>query len=365
MLRHLALVALLGCGQAQAPTEPSTARAEVTGAIDAFVSAGRTPAAYRELSTGLIALRDRAPAVSDEVERRLVALALVPTIQIADTSPNAQVERLALTVWPTLLAPAGTPIDSDVWPRATEDGWTYLERLCREDQVVGCAAVVPEFRAHVVAATVADRAYSRMKYAIAACDECADDQGWHEVRRGWEGVARSAAATLAGVDHRGRVEAWPIAGVGAQREDRAPAFEIEIGAAGELLFDGYSYDSTFRRPILRDAKQRGTVAFYMQPAAPLRQLAELLRDAHAAGFPTITLLAREPSYPFARRAYTLATSRASFTGMDRPIQLFLRTVDTDAATEMAVRACRERARAGLADHSPSRPDFRTGSRASC
>lgn len=365
MLRHLALVALLGCGQAQAPTEPSTARAELTGAVDAFVAAGRTPSAYHELSTELIVLRERTPALSDEVERRLVALSLVPTIQNADTSPNAQVERLALTVWPTLLAPPGTPIDSDVWPRATEDGWTYLERLCREDHVVGCATVVPEFRAHVVAAAVADRAYSRMKHAMAACTDCGDDEGWREIRRGWEGVARTAAATLAEVDHRGRVEMWPIAGAGALREERSPAVEIEIGVTGELLFDGYSYDSTFRRSILRDARQRGSVAFYMQPAAPLHQLAALLRDAHAAGFPTITLLAREPIYPFARHEYTLSTSRVSFSSMDRPIQLFLRTVDTRAATEMAVRACRERARAGLADRGTSTPDSRTGSRASC
>ncbi len=358
MLRHVALVALLGCGHAPAPADDTDTLATVaiSDSIDAFVGAGRTPMAYRQLSTELVALRERAPAVSDEVERRLVGLAWFPVAQLADTSLDVQVETLALTVWPTLLAPAGGP-------RATEDGWAYLERLCREEQIQGCATVVPEFRAQVVAATVADRAFARVKHAIAACDECADDQAWREVRRGWEGVSRTATGRLADVDHRGRVEMWPIAGAGAQREERAPALEIEIGAAGELLFDGLSYDRTFRRPILRDARMRGTVAFYMQPTAPLRQLAELLRDAHAAGFSTITLLARAPTFPWDRRGYTVSTSQTAFSGMARPIQAFLRTVDTDTATELAVRACRERARAGLADLAASTHRSRTGSRA--
>ena len=360
MLRHVALVALLGCGHAPAPADETNTLATlaVIDSIDAFVAAGRTPSAYRQLSTELVALGERVPAVSEEVERRLVGLAVFPVVQLADTSLDVQVQTLALTVWPTLLAPAAGP-------RGTEDGWAYLERLCREEQVLGCATVVPEYRAQVVAATVADRAFARVKHAIAACDVCADDQGWREVRRGWEGVARSAAARLAAVDHRGRVEMWPIAGAGAQREERAPALEVEIGAAGELLFEGYSYDSTFRRAILRDARVRGTIAFYMQPAAPLRQLAELLRDAHAAGFATITLLAREPTFPWDRRGYTLSTSQTTFPAMERPIQAFLRTVDTDAGTgtELAVRVCRERARAGLVVLEASTHHSRTGSRA--
>lgn len=347
MLRHVALVALvalLGCGQAAAPADLAVRDATpvITHAVDAFVAAARTPAAYRALSTELVALRERDPAASDEVERRLVSLALFPIMQHADTSPDAQVQALALTVWPAFLSPADGP-------RAAEDGGTYLERLCRDDQALGCATVVPEYRAQIVWATVADRAFARAKHAIAACDDCAHDPAWQEVRRGWEGVARTAVASI---DHRSRVEAWPIAGDGSHVEPRAPAVEIEVGATGELSFDGYSYDSAFRQPMLRDVKHRGTVAFYMAPDAPLRQLAELLRDAHAAGFSTVTLLARASAYPWARRAYTLSTSQATLPGLERPIQAFLTTVDAKAATVMAVRTCVV-------------PDARSGSPASC
>src|SRR5262249_59054297 len=76
------------------------------GAVDAFVKAERTPEAYTELSRAVIALRsgmDR--AVAEEAELKLVVLALGP-IQAVKASPMAdQVESLALTVWPTLLAP--------------------------------------------------------------------------------------------------------------------------------------------------------------------------------------------------------------------------------------------------------------------
>ncbi len=365
MRRHLALalaLALSGCGQAPAPGDkPSatTRAAELqrTSAIDAFVHAGRTPLAYRDLS---IALREHAPDSPEETERRLVSLALFPVSQISDTSPDAQVQSLALTVWPTLLAPPDVPIDADVWPRTDEDEWAYLERMCREDRELRCATVVPEFRAQVVAAAVADRALSRVKRAIASCVDCRDE-GWRKVRRGWEGVARTAAAGLAEVDHRSRVAMWPLAGAAASHEDLAPDVEIEIGPASELAFDGYRFDSSFRLPILRDARRKGSVAFHMQPEAPVRQLAELLRDARVAGFATISLIAREPTYPWGRRAYALSTSDA-VVRTALPLQAFLRELD---AGTTAMAACRALARAGSADHAASMPGSRTGSPASC
>jgi hypothetical protein len=296
-------------------------------AVDDFVAAGRTPAAYRELAVEAHAVVELDPRIAADVERRLVALALFPVNQVANDAVNAQAESLALTVWPTLLA--SPP------PRSGESASAYLERLCHEQEVLACRTIVPEFRAHVVAARAAEHALARMKQAITDCAQCSDD-GWREIRRGWESAVRSADAALVEVQHRSQLQTWPTAGAGAVLDNRAPDVEIEI-AENEIVFDGYRYDNSFRVPVLRDLRTRGTVVFYVHPDAPLRRLTSLLRDARDAGLSTITLIARESAPPWGRKSYALSTSADVRVDVDAPVHAFLRRVDASSQQVASLR----------------------------
>ena len=327
MLRYVALVALLGCGSSAPPERVDTRAAAERGlslAVDEFVAAGRTPVAYRALAASAQAAVELDERIASDVERRLMSLALFPFEQVATDSAAVQAERLALTVWPTLIA--GAPV-----PLAGEDASAYLERLCREREELACSTVVPEYRAHVVSARAAERALARTTKAIATCVECNDD-GWRDIRRGWENVVRSTTAALAEVEHRIDLQTWPTAGAGALHEAHAPNVEIEV-AENELVFDSLRYVNSFRVPLLRDVRARGVIVFYVHPAAPVRRLTSLLRDARSAGFKAITLVARESAPPWSRRAYAISTSADIPVAADASVDAFLRRLD--AAQQIA------------------------------
>src|SRR4051812_44915725 len=112
----VSVAALAACGQERVGVtkgDPNSDYNEhaLQAAIDEFVANGRTAPAFADLAKQTLALRpgmDR--TVGDEAELKLIVLALQP-IQAAQSKPMAeQVETLALTVWPTLLAP---PIAAD------------------------------------------------------------------------------------------------------------------------------------------------------------------------------------------------------------------------------------------------------------
>src|SRR5262245_35216092 len=76
-------------------------------AVDKFVANGRTPEDYAEMSQTAFQLRsgmDR--SVAQETELKLMVLALAPVQSVRAKPMSEQVDALALTVWPTLLAPA-------------------------------------------------------------------------------------------------------------------------------------------------------------------------------------------------------------------------------------------------------------------
>src|SRR5690606_39314997 len=117
------------------------------------VEDGRTPEAYLELATKVLALRPGMDkTVAQEAERKLVVLALHPVQAVQAKSRAEQVEALALTVWPTLIS---DPIVADavllkrdpkpmLLPRPGEDASAYLQRLCGGPLAGECKQVVPE-----------------------------------------------------------------------------------------------------------------------------------------------------------------------------------------------------------------------------
>src|SRR5262249_37384089 len=146
---------------------------------DAFIAAKRTPEAYAKLAQTVAALRPGMDAaVAQEAERRMIVLPLDPVSSVKDLDMGAQVQALALTVWPTLLAPkieadqlmqVRDPKASDIPPKPGEDPQAYLLRLCIGPLVSDCKRVVPELQGDVVNALAMRRATERVRNAIADC----------------------------------------------------------------------------------------------------------------------------------------------------------------------------------------------------
>lgn len=175
-------------------------RSDLRAAVDAFVIAGRTPAAYAVLARrvrGLGTSMDR--DVGNEAERRLIVLAIEPVRSVGDRAIAEQTEALALTVWPTLLGP---PIDqprlegrSDanlLLPQPGESASAYVDRVCLGPFAGECEYDLPAQRGATIAATAARLALERARNAVDACSTCRSDPGWHELVREWEALERVA-----------------------------------------------------------------------------------------------------------------------------------------------------------------------------
>lgn len=310
-------------------------------AVDAFVKAERTPEAYADLTRAVIALRsgmDR--AVAEEAELKLVVLALAP-IQAVSASPMPeQVEALALTVWPTLLAP---PIEADaiaarrdvsaseLFPKKGEHAEDYLRRLCGGPLAGECKQIVPEYQGHVIAALAARHGVERARNAVAGCVMCSAEPGWHEAVRSWEELDRMANTWIHEIQTRGAPGNWPIAGSSSEPHPGLP--EAEVTATGEIVIGGQRYGATTRVDALRELRflhgDDGGIALHLRPELTLAQVRALLSDTRKSGAKRIAVVARAPEYPWDRRVYWIAEG----TGVDtelRPtdsLQLLLHTMD--------------------------------------
>jgi biopolymer transport protein ExbD len=345
----LAVVALAGaaCGQEPIGVRPSQNsdynHAALLGAVDQFVAAGRTPAAYAELSRTVLALRpgmDR--SVASEAELKLLVLALGPTQSVQARPVPAQVEALATTVWPTLLAPAieadglldkRDPRAADWLPEPSEDAGGYLVRLCGGALSAECKRVVPELQGPIVAALATRRATERVRNAVAECVMCSAEPGWHEAVRSWEALDRMLSAARPEVERRAAPDNWPVAGNAAEPDPQLP--EAEIDPIGEVVIGGQHYGAAERIAALRDL--RGTspaIALHLRPEVSLAQVRGVLDDAHKAGATRVAVIARVDHYPWPRRIYWIAGSGAGYRAGLRPtdsLQLALHATDVVAA----------------------------------
>lgn len=203
----LAVLAAAACGPDRIDVSigrTDYGRHDLRMAVEAFVVAGRTPAAYAVLARqvrGLGTSMDR--DVGNEAERRLIVLAIEPIRSVGDRPIAEQTEALALTVWPTLLGP---PIDqhriegsSDaniLLPQPGESASTYVDRVCRGPFAGECEYDQPAQRGAAIAATAARNALERARNAVDACSTCRSDPGWHELVREWEALERVARQRL-------------------------------------------------------------------------------------------------------------------------------------------------------------------------
>jgi biopolymer transport protein ExbD len=342
VLASLAVVAVVACGQDKIEVRQD-ARADynhagLLTAVDAFVAAGRTPAAYAELSATASKLRpgmDR--TVASETELKLLVLALAPVESVHGKPIDPQIDALALTVWPTLLAPVFA-IESAVakrddraavsLPLSNEPARAYLQRLCGGPLAASCKDVVPERQGAIVTALAMRRATERVRSAIADCATCTADPTWHEAIRSWEALDRSSNATIVEIHQQADPDNWPVAGSAAELDPKLP--EAEITQGGELVIDDQHYAPARRVAALRELRGEGTaIALHVRPEVPLAQVRALLSDVHKAGATRVAVVARQPQYPWDRRVYWLADGAGTGTGL-RPtdsLQLLLHAVD--------------------------------------
>ena len=344
----VALAALSGaCKQESINVQPSDSKADyghsaLVAAIGTFVAAGRTPEAYRTLAQTVTRLRPGMDAaVAREAERKLVVMALDPVLALKDQPLPAQVQALALTVWPTLLAP---PIEADAIlqvrdpkaalyaPKPGESPSDYLERLCGDRLKLDCEQVVPEFQGAVVDSIALRRATERVRNAITDCVECSGagaDPGWQRAIDGWAALDRAAASWIVDIERQADPDNWPTAGGAADDDPQLP--EAEMSGRGDILVNGRSYGPNAQRiAVLAELRGNGdAIELHMHPGTTLAQARGVLIDARRAGCAHVAVIAREPFYPWRRKAYWIADGtglRANLRPTDS-LQLLVHAVD--------------------------------------
>lgn len=346
-MRALAVLALAACNQEPIGVHHGASadynHAALVAAVDLFVSAGRTPAAFGTFAQTVTALRPGMDkAVAAEAELRLVVMALEPEQAMQGKSIEDQRDALALTVWPMLLEP---PVEADelipsvrdprtleLPPRAGEAPAAYLERLCGGPLAAECKRVVPEFQAAVVDALALRRGTERARTAVADCQSCTSegaDPGWSKAVAGWEALDRDASQWITDVERRADPDNWPIAGAASDEDPGLP--EAELSTRGDIVIGEHSYGPNQQRiDVLRELRgANDAIALHLHPSTTLAQARGILIDARRSGAMRVAVIAREGVYPWRRKVYWIADGsglRANLRPTDS-LQLLVHAID--------------------------------------
>lgn len=275
-------------------------RGELQAAVQEFSGRDRTPERYRALARAITTLQPRFDEdTAADAERSLTLLALEPLDASYDAPLDEQLERNALTVWPTVLGEE---------PRPEETAGGYAERLCRESLALHCKLVVPEYRALVLGALVWQRFLERARLAVNGCEECKGNAEYAELlarfeRREADMTARASQAAKDAGPRR-----WPAAGSHAEPWPSVPVVMVRddgtAGLAGRELPPGSWGDAL--KPLVEDA---GRLGVFIEPSTSVVRLRALGQAAAAAGFRELAIQARMPAYPYPLRSYRVILSR--------------------------------------------------------
>ncbi len=339
------VAALAACGRDKIAVRQGSTEdyqhAALVAAVDKFVKANRTPEAYAELSQTVSALRPQMDrAVGKEAELRAIVLALGPVQQQQSKSMRERINTLALTVWPTLLAPeiaADTPLvvrdprAGELAPKPGEDPDQYIIRLCSEPLARQCKRVVPELQGEIVEQLAIRRATERARNAVAGCIACDSDvdPGWDDAVHAWESLDRNATDKVVDTERRAEPDNWPVSGSAAEDDPGLP--EAQLSKRGELIVGGRAYGPNQQRiDVLRELRGTGElIALHLHPDTTLAQARAVLVDARKAGAKRVAVVAREPFYPYHRKVYWVADGyglRANLRPTDS-LQLLLHAID--------------------------------------
>jgi len=339
----IVLVLATGCGRDKiGVTSKATddyGHAALLAAVDKFVAAKRTPDAFGELAATVLQLRPKMDkTVGKEAELKLVTLALAPVQQMQSKTMREKIDALALTVWPTLLAPeisADTLLQvhdakaPQLLPKPGEDPDQYLERICGGPLGSECKRVVPDYQGPVIEALAIRRATERARAAVGECLPCVSDDAWKQIIFGWEKFDRDAADSITEIERRADPDNWPVSGGAADDDPDVP--EAELSTRGDLVIGGHSYGPNQQRiDVLKELRGDGEViALHLHPDTTLAQARAVLVDARKSGAKRVAVIAREPFYPYHKKAYWVADGyglRANLRPTDS-LQLLLHAID--------------------------------------
>lgn len=305
---------------------------ELVAAVRRFSTTTRSPASYRELGRTIAALRPRFDAtVASEATRHLIFLAVEPLDAFFDQPLEAQVDALALTVWPTVL---------DVEPLQGETPAGYMDRLCKDGYAKLCRQIVPEHRPLVLSELVWRRFESRARDVMAECSGC-QGAGFAAALATFGARHEAMAARLVENHDRIRPWYWPFAGEHGAPWSGAPL--VTVSKDGSAVFQGQTIAPGRWREALTAGRDAATTLGVLMPrTADVSELRAILRDAGAAGYAQVALQVRGPSYPYPLEEYRLKTraragrARAELQVRDvDSIQVLIESLDARAATGAA------------------------------
>jgi hypothetical protein len=190
----LVLLALAACDRPPIAVHATDDVSETRSEIDHYVAAERTPAAFATLATTLESTRGDDDLAAD-AELRLLALAQPLAETARHGAIDDEIDALALTVWPALLAdPLTRAAAQDLAPHPGETTTSYVARLCDGVLFAACGGLAPEHQLIAVRAVAMRRGSERMHAALMTCTRCglASESGWREIGWKWESLARGA-----------------------------------------------------------------------------------------------------------------------------------------------------------------------------
>lgn len=349
MLRTLRFLAaffvLVACQQEPVEVKRSSVNDYNAGALKTaiakFVDAKRTAPAFAELARSVMQLRpgmDRSTA--QHAELSLVVLSLEPLKTAAARPMSEQIETLALTVWPTLLAKEieadeilrkRDPEADKILPAKDETARAWIQRICGKQLAAECKQIVPELQGHVVSALATRRGTERARNAVADCMLCSAEPGWKTAVADWEKLDHAVNEWIFETERRGDPANWPIAGAASVSDPGLP--EAEITGTGEIVIGGQPHGAMERIAALRDLRflhgEDSPIALHIQPDVSLAAVKGTLADVRKSGAKKIAVVARGAYYPWERRIYWLSDNSGVRVGLRQTdtLQLLLHAVD--------------------------------------
>lgn len=340
----LGLLALAACQQKQLAVisddkdADDFGLADVTAAVAEMARTPDSPPAYRALAVRLAELRPRFnDRVADHAELELAFLSLGPLRAQLAQPPDAALEALATTVWPTALGHEPKPGES---PRA------YLERMCGGPLAGECKYVVPEAWPVVMSAKVWARMKTRARASYGDCSACQRDPSYDRALEDFDRHDTEQQRRARMVDDRSTPAFWPRAGGNAAPWSDPPLLEL---GADTVTFVGEALsDVEWRAELRRRRTGDDVLGVHLRPRQEVRTLRAALRDAAAAGYREVALVVRDGTFPYPRMEYRISTR-------PRGRGLGVRDVDTIQVLVQALDAAAGRLATGERAAGASRP----------
>ena len=256
----------------------------------------------------------------------MIVLAYDPVKSVQDLPMAAQIDALALTVWPTLLRPAISEADE------LNAGTGYQERRrshrspAKIRTRICCAVVQGAVRRRLQARGARGSRRGRRcardpqrhrarahggRGLLLVHRRARTDPGWRAAVGKWEALDRAAAEWINEIERRGDPDNWPISGAASEEDPGLP--EAELTMRGDIVVDGHAYGPNRQRiqvlprpprKVRRDRAARSSRC----DAGPGSRV---LLDARAAGCTHVAVIAREPAYPYHPPARLLDRVEAS------------------------------------------------------